>query len=384
MTDPAGPTPPATPDDIRRYRRNYQDEVDGVRLYQLLSDAEDDPNLKELYLRLATSELRHRELWERKLREAGVEPPRPKPSFRVRALGFLARRFGAQSVSPMVMRMEMSATSMYDHQPEAVAENLPADERSHARMFREIGRINRDRRSPVDIAGLEGRHRGASGNAIRAAVLGANDGLVSNLSLVAGVAGADPGRDVVLLAGIAGLLAGSLSMALGEWVSVRSSAEYFEHQLDIERDELAEVPEEEQEELALIYQAQGLELEVARAAAARAMANRETALETLARAELGLSGEEANNPWVAAIASFVMFSIGAVLPVIPWLFASGATATVASIALSAVGLFALGALITIFTSRGPVYAGLRMLALGLVAAAITYGIGAAIGVGAGI
>jgi VIT1/CCC1 family predicted Fe2+/Mn2+ transporter len=251
-------------------------------------------------------------------------------------------------------------------------------------MFRELGRINRERRSPIDIAGIEGRHRGASGNAIRAAVLGANDGLVSNLSLVAGVAGADPGRDVVLLAGLAGLLAGSLSMALGEWVSVRSSAEFYEHQLEIERDELAEVPEEEEEELVLIYQAQGLELEVARAAAARVMSDHPTALETLARSELGIAGDDANNPWVAAIVSFLMFSLGAILPVLPWLFADSIAATATSIALSAIGLFVLGAAITLFTARGPLYSGARMLVLGLAAAAITYGIGAAIGVGTGI
>jgi VIT1/CCC1 family predicted Fe2+/Mn2+ transporter len=173
-------------------------------------------------------------------------------------------------------------------------------------------------------------------------------------------------------------------MALGEWVSVRSSAEHYEHQLEIERDELAEVPEEEEEELVLIYQAQGLELDVARATAARVMSDHGSALETLARAELGIVGDEANNPWVAAIASFVMFSLGATLPVLPWFVASGAAATVASVLLSAIGLFVLGAAITLFTSRGALYSGARMLALGLVAAAITYSIGAAIGVGTGI
>ncbi len=376
--------PPASREDIARYRRNYRDEVDGVHLYDLLAGAEADPNLKELYRRLAESEVRHRDLWARKLTEAGAKLPSSRPSFRVRMLGFLARRFGSGFVSPIVTRMEQAATAMYDNQPEAVAENLPADERSHARIFRQIGSINRDRRSSVDIARIEGRHRGASGNAIRAAVLGANDGLVSNLSLVAGVAGADPGRDVVVLAGIAGLLAGSLSMALGEWVSVRSSAEYFQNQIAIERDELAEIPEEEEEELVLIYQARGMDLEQARAAAANVMSDPDRALETLAREELGLSEEVDANPWVAAGTSFVMFAIGAILPVIPWFITSGVAATVASVILSAFGLFALGALITIFTGRGTLFSGARMLVLGLLAAAITFGIGTAIGVGTGI
>lgn len=211
--------------DIKRYRENLRDEVDGAALYRLLADAEKDPHLKTVYERLAVSEDRHTALWERKLREAGAEVPRFKPSFRVKIIGWLARRFGTEAVSPIVTRMEMAATGMYDTQPEAVAEHLPADERSHARLFREISSGSRAGRVSVDIARVEGRHRAANGNALRAAVLGANDGLVSNLSLVMGVAGADPGRDLVVLSGVAGLLAGSLSMALGEWISVRSSTE---------------------------------------------------------------------------------------------------------------------------------------------------------------
>ncbi|MEZ4494327.1 MAG: VIT1/CCC1 transporter family protein [Dehalococcoidia bacterium] len=373
--------PPASRQDIARYKRNYRDEVDGVRLYQLLADAEDDPHLQDLYNRLSETEVRHRDLWARKLREAGVEPPSDRASLRVRMLGFLARRFGTAFVSPIVTRMEQSATTMYDDQPEAVEAHLPADERSHARLFRQISSGSRRHRSGVDIARIEGRHRGASGNAIRAAVLGANDGLVSNLSLVAGVAGADPDGGIVILAGVAGLLAGSLSMALGEWVSVRSSAEYFENQLAIERDELAEIPEEEEEELVLIYQAQGMDLEQARATAARVMSDPELALQTLAREELGMSEDADANPWVAGGVSFVMFAIGAVLPVLPWLVTEGVTATLASVILSGIGLFLLGALITFFTGRGALFSGTRMLVLGLAAAAITYGIGAAIGVG---
>jgi VIT1/CCC1 family predicted Fe2+/Mn2+ transporter len=300
---------------------------------------------------------------------------------RVRLLGFLARRFGTSAVAPIVTRLEQSATTMYDDQPEAVEHGLPRDERSHARLFREIGAARPGRRGgPVDIARIEGRHRGASGNAVRAAVLGANDGLVSNLSLVMGVAGADPGRDVVLLAGIAGLVAGSLSMALGEWISVRSSAEYFENQIAIEREELAEMPEEEEEELTLIYQAKGLSEAEARMTAKRILSNPDTALETLAREELGITEEESGSPWVAAIVSFLMFGAGALLPVLPWFFVGGATGIGTSIAFSALGLFLLGALITFFTGRTVLRSGLRMLGFGMAAAAISYGIGSLIGV----
>ena len=252
---------------IKRYLANYRDEVDGVALYQLLAGAETDVHLKEVYTRLAASEERHLELWRERLRSVGAEIPEFRPSLRVKTLGWLARRFGTAMVSPIVTRMEMAATAMYDDQPEAVAANLPADERSHARLFREISRTSG--RLDVDIARVEGRHRAGTGNALRAAVLGANDGLVSNLLLVVGVAGANPGRDVVLLAGLGGLIAGSISMALGEWISVRSSSEAFARQVAIEREELELMPEEEEEELFLIYRAKGLQEEEARVMAKR-------------------------------------------------------------------------------------------------------------------
>ena len=382
MTD----TPTKTYDrhDVKRFKENLQDEVDGAELYRLLAEAESNPHLKEVYQKLAASEERHLALWESKLREAGAEVPVFKPSFRVKTLGWLARRFGTQLVTPIVTRMERAATTMYDSQPEAIEHNLPRDERSHARLFREIGNGPRVGRDGLDIARLEGRHRTAGGNALRAAVLGANDGLVSNLSLVMGVAGAAPGRDLVLLSGIAGLLAGSLSMALSEWISVRSSAESFEKQIAIERDELEMMPEEELEELTLIYQAKGFSREEAQAAAQRIVANHETALATLTREELGITGDDSGSAWVAAVTSFVTFTAGAALPVIPWLFVGGALGVALSVIFSAAGLLLVGATITLFTGRGALYSATRMLVFGLVAAAITFGIGSAIGARTGI
>jgi VIT1/CCC1 family predicted Fe2+/Mn2+ transporter len=299
-------------------------------------------------------------------------------------MGWLARRFGTGIVAPIVTSMELSAQGMYDDQPEAVAENLPADERSHARIFREISRAGGSPHPQSSIAQVEGRHRGLSGNAIRATVLGAQDGLVSNLCLVMGVAGADPGRDLVILSGVGGLVAGSLSMALGEWVSVRSSSEAFARQVAIERDELAIMPEEEQEELTLIYMAKGLSHDDARATAARILQDHERALETLTREELGMSADDTGSAWVAAIASFLMFSAGAIIPLLPWLFGGGWAAVAVSAALSAVGLFALGSVITLFTGRSVLFSGTRQLLLGAVAAAITYGIGSLVGVSTGI
>jgi VIT1/CCC1 family predicted Fe2+/Mn2+ transporter len=371
--------PGPSANDIKRYRRNLRDEVDGTALYLALADAEDNPHLKEVYSRLAVSEARHKDLWIRKLQESGAKVPDYGPSLRVRVLGWLARRFGTASVSPIVRAMEASATGMYDDQPEAIEHGLPGDESSHARLFREIGKRTVGGGIQPEIARIEGRHRAASGNALRAAVLGANDGLVSNLSLIMGVAGADPGRQFVLLAGVGGLLAGAFSMALGEWISVRSSSEMFERQVEIERVELAENPEEEEEELTLIYQAKGLSEESARDAAKRILANHETALETLTREELGMSAGEAGDPWVAAGTSMLMFSVGAVLPLIPWLFTGGPLAIALSAAFSGVGLFLVGSAITLYTGRSVLFSGTRMLTFGLGAAVLTFFVGRLIG-----
>ncbi len=375
MTAETSPTP--TDADVRRYRNNLKEEVDGQGLYLLLADAEDDPNLKEVFKRLASSEKRHIDLWQEKLREAGAEIPQLRPSTQVRVLGWLARRFGTRFVTPIVERMELNAVTMYDDQPEAVEHGLPGSERSHARLFQELGRQPGE---SIDVAQIEGRHRSASGNALRAAVLGANDGLVSNLSLIMGVAGADPGREFVALAGIAGLLAGAISMALGEWISVLSGREAFNRQVEIEREELEVNPEEERAELVLIYQAKGLSEEAARLTADRVFQNPETALDTLVREELGMAEDSAASPSVAATTSFLLFAVGALLPALPWFFADGGLAIGLSLGLGAAGLFVLGAAVTLWTGRSALYSGGRQLILGLVAAGITYGIGSAVGI----
>lgn len=373
-----------SPADLERYRKNLREEVDGVALYTLLAQAETDPHLAEVYRRLAATEQRHFDVWAARLRSFGVEVPVYGPSGRVRVLGFLARRFGTQAVAPIAARLERAAVTMYDDQPEAVELNLHSDERSHARVFREIASPTAVHLPGPAILAIEGRHRVTSGNALRAAVLGANDGLVSNLSLVMGVAGADPGRDVVLLTGFAGLLAGSLSMALGEWISVKSSAEAYQRQLAIERDELEMVPDEEQAELALIYQSKGIAPDQASAMAENIMRDRGAALDTLAREELGMAPEEVGDPWVAGVTSFLTFAVGALIPVLPWLFVGGAVGIVLGVIASGLGLFIVGAAITLFTGRSALFSGARMLLFGLTAAAITFLIGMLIGTSAGV
>ncbi|GIW04735.1 MAG: hypothetical protein KatS3mg059_1355 [Thermomicrobiales bacterium] len=366
-----------------RYRENLQAEIDGAALYQALAQIEQNPALAEVYARLAASEEHHADLWRSKLREAGRTELPTRPTWRTRVLIWLARRFGPAFVLPTISAREQADAGRYRGQADASAAGLPSEEWSHARLFQAIGATRAGLAGSV-IAQIEGRHRATGGNALRAAVLGANDGLVSNASLVMGVAGADLSGRSILITGLAGLLAGSLSMALGEWLSVQSARELYAHQIRIEREELAMVPEEEAEELALIYQAKGIPPERARELATRIIQDEVAALDTMAREELGVDpGELGGSAWVAAITSFLLFSAGAIVPVIPFVFGGGTGAVVASVALSVVALFAIGAGITLITGRGALYSGLRQVLFGLAAAGMTFGIGKAIGTSIG-
>ncbi|MCS6800823.1 MAG: VIT1/CCC1 family protein [Chloroflexota bacterium] len=366
-----------------RYRTNYLEEREAAALYRQLAEAEKDPNLASVYRQLAEMEDRHAAVWEARLRELGEPLPPPGMRWRARLIAWLAKRFGAGAVVPMLLTSEQDAGRSYLHQPEARAAGMPAQERTHFHVFRTLT-------APGGLGGpavalLEGRHRSAGGNALRAAVLGANDGLVSNFSLVMGVAGATLESSSVLVAGFAGLLAGALSMALGEWLSVQSARELYSRQIAIEREELEVSPEEEAAELALIYQAKGIPREQAERLAQSIVAAPETALETLSREELGIDPEElGGSAWVAAGASFLLFAIGAVIPLFGFLFANGLTAVALSAIASAVGLFVIGAGITLFTGRSIWYSGLRQVLFGAVAAAITFGIGSLVGVGLGL
>lgn len=230
------------------------------------------------------------------------------------------------------------------------------------------------------ILDLEGWHRASYGASLRAAVFGANDGLVSNFSLVMGIAGANAEPRFVLLAGIAGLLAGASSMAAGEYVSVSSQRELYEQQIAVERQELEMAPEEEKEELSLIYQAKGIPADQAEALADRILANPQTAIDTLAREELGLDPSALGSPWIAAASSFFAFAIGATIPVLPYLLLSGNSAFFVSALICGMALFIVGALISVFTGRNLFFSGLRMVLIGAVAAAITYFIGRLVGV----
>jgi len=361
----------------KRLTENLVDELNGAALYDALAAAERDERLSEVYRRLASVERRHADRWQKKLEEGGESLPQFTPSWRTRTLGFLARRFGIGFVLPTVQSLERTDTNKYATQADAA--DFHGDEQSHGRVI-QMMRSMRGGFAGSDVARIEGRHRVAGGNALRAAVLGANDGLVSNLSLVMGVAGAAMSERTILITGLAGLLAGAGSMALGEWLSVQSSRELYRHQLEAEEEELATMPEEEEEELALIYQARGLPEKQAREFAASMMRNHETALETLAREELGFDPDElGGSPWVAAITSFFLFAAGAIVPVIPYMFAHADEAVMLSVVFSTVALFTVGAAITLFTGRSVLFSGFRQVLFGLCAAGLTFGIGRLIG-----
>src|SRR5262245_57644477 len=367
-----------------QYRANWQDERNSAALYRAIAEVEKNPQLKSVYRRLGETEEKHSHFWEAKLRAAGESLPRFRLNWRTRTLIFLARRFGPAFVLPNIEPLEQIDSHKYDLQPEARAGGLPQQELSHARLLRAITGGARGSRAGLEgsrIAQLEGRHRAIGGNALRAAVLGANDGLLSNFSLVMGVAGADLSSKSVLITGIAGLLAGACSMALGEWLSVQSARELYQRQIEVEKQEVVEVPEEEAEELALIYQAKGLPEDEARNLAQRLIKDESTALDTMAREELGINPEEmGGSAWGAAGASFCLFALGAIIPVLPFFFISGIEGVLVSAVLSGLALFGIGAGITLLTGRGVLYSGLRQVIFGLIAAGITFGLGRIIGI----
>jgi VIT1/CCC1 family predicted Fe2+/Mn2+ transporter len=363
-----------------RYAANLQGEVDSAALYRALAESEPNPQLAQVYRRLAGIEEAHAEFWSRQIGALDARVPRLRPGFRSRALAWLARRFGPAFVLPTIDTLEHLDSRHYDAQPEAVGAGLPAAERSHARILQALARGVPGAFAGATLARLEGRHRALGGNALRAAVLGANDGLVSNLSLVMGVAGANLAPHAILVTGLAGLLAGAASMAMGEWLSVNTAREAYQGQIATEAAELEQVPDEEKEELALIYQAKGLGAEEASALAERLIANKATALDTLVREELGIDPQSlGGSAWTAAATSFVLFALGAIVPVAPYFVAGGIVAAVASLLASGAALALIGAAGALITGRGIAFSALRQLLIGYAAAGLTWAIGKAIG-----
>ena len=363
-----------------RYKRYLEAELEAVALYSGLAKAEKDPQRAQVFQRLADMEEGHADRWAQKLGMTSSDLETYRAGFRIRLLLWLARRFGTRPVLPLVLRIEGADTDMYTGEPEAV--DILKEERGHSRSLREMAGPSKAHGE----MGMEVGHRAAgTSGTLRAAVLGFNDGLVSNFSLVMGVAGgvaaasdtSDP--QIILLAGIAGLLAGAFSMAAGEYVSMRAQRDRFEYHLEMERGELEEFPEEEKRELVLIYQAKGLTQQEARTVADRIMQDPDVALDTMAREELGLNPSELGSPRGAAASSFVAFAAGATVPVFPYFIGEGAFAFSLSGVLSALTLLAAGSLLSTVSGKNVLWGGVRMLIIGVSAAAVTFGIGSLVG-----
>jgi VIT1/CCC1 family predicted Fe2+/Mn2+ transporter len=368
--------------DIARWLTNRQEEIDSGFQYMAMADGEPRPNVADIYRRLATVEEKHATFWEQRLRDAGHVIGARRPTARARVLGWLARRLGAGTILPTIAAAEYAERNAYLTHPETHGTEMTEQERMHARVLGAVLAKSSGIRGGA-LASIEGRHRSIGGNALRAAVLGANDGLSSNLSLMMGVAGATADRHAILLTGLAGLLAGACSMALGEWVSVTSARELAEREVGIETSEVEENPTEEREELQLIYEAKGLRAEEADRLSRAVMQDERTAVDALAREELGIDPDElGGSAWTAATTSFFLFAVGAIVPILPFLVVTGDGAAVASVVTGGIGLFVIGAAISLFTGHGALRSGIRQLVLGAAAAAATYGIGRAIGAAA--
>ena len=359
--------------DRQRYRRYLKNELEAVQLYRDLASVESNEERAGLFRRLAQAEMRHVRIWSRKLGLEDQSPDNYRRSLRVILLRTIAWVLGTRAVMPMIMRAEAADASTYREDPEA--SNIVQEEIEH---FTVLGRLS-GQTDHTQILSLERRHYSGTVN-VRAGVLGFNDGLLSNLSLVMGVAGATSDSTFIVIAGISGLLAGAFSMAAGEYVSVRAQRDVYEREIEVERAELEEMPKEEMQELALIYQRKGFTRQEARAVAERIISNPEVALETLAREELGLDPSQLGYPWLAAISSFLAFGLGAMIPLLPNLFTDGFLALMLTIAVSGVATVGIGVLLGIITGKNPLWGGGRMLLAGTIAAAITYGIGSAIGI----
>ena len=338
-------------------REGWFQERQSAWLYRRLAAVERDASRRGLFEALARAADDQAAAWEQTLGLTTADTAAFRPALRARIVAALLDAFGPRRVRPMLVALKLRGLSVYDAP-------LPA---GHA--------------MPTRVEEIGSRHRGLHGGNLRAAVFGANDGLVSNASLILGVAGAGVESGTVVTTGIAGLLAGALSMAAGEYISVRSQREMFEYQIGLERDELAEYPEEEAEELALIYAARGMDLDAARTMCRALVREPEQALRALAREELGLNPDDLGSPWGAASFSFGAFATGAIVPLLPFAFDAGGDRAIAlSAALSGLGLVAVGATMSLFTGRQAWRGGLRMLAIGGGAGLVAFLIGRLLGV----
>lgn len=367
--------------DLAQLKSQVQTEVDTAFLYKSIAAIQTDDTLVRVLKSLAEIEEGHAIHMLNKVKEVESNYTMPSPSSRAKFQLKLGKIFGYNSIISNLSSVEKQYAVNTIKNKITSGEKITGFEHNHLKIIEAVNNNAALNVSGGLLSKFESRHKSVGGNALRAAVLGANDGLVSNMSLVMGVAGAAVSNNTILLTGIAGLLAGAISMALGEWLSVQSSRELHLRQIELETEELAASPEEEKKELILLYQAKGMTLFEAKKLAEKAFESKESAIETLITEELGIDKEElGGSAWEAAITSFVLFAIGAIIPLFPFFILEGRNAIYLSVGTSVIGLFGIGAAITLFTGKGVFYSGMRQVFFGLAAAAVTFGIGSLIGV----
>lgn len=349
----------------------YRDERDAAFLYETLARAERDAARREIFRRLADVERQHVARWQRLFADAGQPVPSYRPSARARVLAWLARRFGSSVVLPLVLAEEGREVQAYLKLAErgptggvrAAAMSLAADSAAHAReLALALGRP------------AEPWHTTAAGGYLRSVVYGFNDGLTANFGLVAGVIGADVAPPVVIITGIAGAIADALSMGASGYLAAKSEAEVRAHQIAMERDELALMPEEEEAELALIYEGRGMPREQARQAARALMQNPTQALDAKVREELDLGGSTLS-PLADGVVTGLATAVGAFIPIAPFLLLDAARAVWVSLAVSMVAHFIVGAARSVFTGRSVWASGRDMFFVGMGVAVVGYLIG---------
>jgi len=357
--------------ELRDALHSWQDERDSAAVYEALASIERNPRLSRLFRKLAAAEYDHSAFWQRRLEAVGQSVPAYSPSLRTRILVALARRFGVGFVIPSLTARELADRDRYANQEDAGSAGLSKDERGHAAVMRMIGA---GRHVGSDSSGSQFAGGAVFGNNLRAAVLGATDGLASNFCLIMGMAGGGAQRLTILLTGFAGLIAGACSMALGEWLSVTNARELARSQIDRELEQVRAAPDWAHKELALIYETKGKSEEEARQAADRLIAEGPRAVDQFIRTELAVDSSHLGvRPVSAASYSFSLFAVGALVPVVPFLVLTtrwGATGV--SVLLSLGALFALGLLTSFFNGRSPMFSGARQIGIGAAAALVTY------------
>ena len=384
-------TPPAELDSATRrelisaLQQNWQREIEGVRTYRDLAQKERDPSRHAVLVKMADAEQRHAQKWERKLTELGAEPPKEQRSLGVRFKGWLRRQLGTEAALRQlegeedkdIARYEAQARSINDVEAQTMLREVRREEESHGRVIREII-------SPIGPQGMldvmlrRERWHKRGGGWLGDAIYGANDGLGAVFGIVSGVAGYTGGAasNLVLISGLAGMLASALSMGSGAFLATKSEREVYQAEINREKHEIEEDPEEEKEELALFYQLKGFTEDESKLLANRLSEQPEQFLRTLAHEELGLSEDSFPNPVVAAVSATISTGLGAFIPIIPFFFMSGFAAIIVAAAISLVAHFAVGAAKTLVTGRSWFNSGMEMTIVGAVEAVITYILGA--------